>query len=331
MPGAPRRMCVIQTFRLPIEKGNDLLQQSFLTRRDAKFQLRSLALSPAQPSVQYQVAPETLRLICPMSGTCQLVTQEARTALVGSRMVLLCGSLTYTLEDVRETCMLAVLDFYVADAASAIYSPYRLCQHYSCYCAYCQFMPQILVVEDSLGIILSKLHVLQTCIASAPAEPLSVHVELTLIFIMLYCTSIAHEKCSKDVYCSKHTRHAIRYINNNYMQPISIKYIAAQVGVHPNYLHRRFAAEMGTQPLKYLTELRLEKAKYLLVDTKVPIAEIARRIGIVNRQHFSKVFHSHVGMSPLEYRRSYNFTCDYATALDALEYTRHYLSATEEP
>ena len=53
-----------------------------------------------------------------------------------------------------------------------------------------------------------------------------------------------------------------------------------------------------------MKEIRISRAKELLVTTELHIAEIGLRVGFENEKHFMKVFRSMVGVSPTEYRRN---------------------------
>ncbi len=58
-------------------------------------------------------------------------------------------------------------------------------------------------------------------------------------------------------------------------------------------------------PIDYLIKKRLEIARYLLTNTRYPVAEVAKQIGYDNPLYFSSLFKKHTGMSPTEYRKNY--------------------------
>ena len=106
-------------------------------------------------------------------------------------------------------------------------------------------------------------------------------------------------------------RKALDYIEANYMVSISTEDIARAAGVHVGHLHRIFPEETGMTIGEYLTHLRIEKAKSLLMHTDIPNASIAARTGISSQQYFCRLFKKETGMSPQEYRKSYALTCGY--------------------
>ena len=66
---------------------------------------------------------------------------------------------------------------------------------------------------------------------------------------------------------------------------------------------RSFSARMGSAPFRLQRNLRLQKAQQLLLQTELSIGEVGIAVGFENLTHFSRVFRSHFGCSPREYRR----------------------------
>ena len=98
-------------------------------------------------------------------------------------------------------------------------------------------------------------------------------------------------------------RKASDYILNNYDNcDISVDNICSYVGVSKGYLHRLFLKETGFTLFRKITDLRIEKAKFLLSKSNLGMSDIAASTGFNSRQHFSSIFSSTVGCSPNEYR-----------------------------
>lgn len=98
---------------------------------------------------------------------------------------------------------------------------------------------------------------------------------------------------------------AKRIIKEQYTQQnLMIANVAAEIGVSPNHLSCIFKQKTGKGFAKYLTELRIEKAKELLKNTEFTNAEISEKVGYSNPNYFSTVFHRTVGMTAKEYRES---------------------------
>ena len=76
------------------------------------------------------------------------------------------------------------------------------------------------------------------------------------------------------------------------------------LGYHSDYIRRCFKAAFGKPPLVYLTELRVERAKQLLiVPIYESIAAVCAKCGFADPFYFSTCFKKHVGISPLQYRK----------------------------
>ena len=96
---------------------------------------------------------------------------------------------------------------------------------------------------------------------------------------------------------------AIRYMREHYMENVDIGILASELGFQPAYLTRLFGKYAGVTPLKYLTGIRIQEAKRLLVDTSLPISEVGERVGYPDQFHFSKTFRKATGVNPSAFRK----------------------------
>lgn len=95
---------------------------------------------------------------------------------------------------------------------------------------------------------------------------------------------------------------AARYINENYMNPITTEDVAQAVNFSPNYLSRRFRQETGIGLHEYIVFVRLNHAAQELVSTSDSITEIALRCGFSGSNYFKDSFKKKYGMTPRSYR-----------------------------
>ena len=81
---------------------------------------------------------------------------------------------------------------------------------------------------------------------------------------------------------------AIEFINENLdnEETVALTAIAALVQLSYSHFSRAFKQSMGVTPNGYMTELRIERAKKLLSETDLPIADIALRTGFASQSHF---------------------------------------------
>ena len=84
---------------------------------------------------------------------------------------------------------------------------------------------------------------------------------------------------------------------------LSVETVARKAGVSVNRLNELFKIEQNTTAGKYLTKIRMEKAKAMLDCGITDLGEVSRMAGYNSGSYFSKVFRKYYGMSPSEYRR----------------------------
>ena len=97
---------------------------------------------------------------------------------------------------------------------------------------------------------------------------------------------------------------AANYIYNNFSDNISIDDLVRISHFERRHFFRIFKEKFGTTPNKYINELRMNKAKSLLVNTNMTIGEISRYCGFQSEHYFSRAFKAHEESSPNEYRKN---------------------------
>src|SRR5690625_819968 len=101
---------------------------------------------------------------------------------------------------------------------------------------------------------------------------------------------------------SAHLTSAIRIMEENIETPLSPGEIAARIGISTRQMERLFGKYLNTSPSRYAMEMRLHRARNLIVQTELPMAEIAMACGFNSTSHFAKTFRSHFGVTPLRQR-----------------------------
>lgn len=101
-----------------------------------------------------------------------------------------------------------------------------------------------------------------------------------------------------------HVRKAIEYLELHYQEDIKINDLCKLLLLDRTYLYRLFKNQTGLSIKEYLINLRIEKAKDLLITTNQPIHSISSLVGYTNHLSFSNAFKAKVGMTPGEYRKS---------------------------
>jgi len=95
------------------------------------------------------------------------------------------------------------------------------------------------------------------------------------------------------------------YLNASFYEDISFATLSEKFHLSPQYISKRFKETYQTTVISYLTELRIEKARALLSNTNMQVAQIANQLGYVDEYYFGKVFKKQTGLSPLRYRKDH--------------------------
>lgn len=96
---------------------------------------------------------------------------------------------------------------------------------------------------------------------------------------------------------------AKKYISENYHdEELTLNTVAHEVNVSPNHLSAMFSQKTGQTFVKYLTDVRMHRAKELLKCTSKRSNEICEEVGYRDPHYFSHLFKKNVGCSPMQYR-----------------------------
>lgn len=140
-------------------------------------------------------------------------------------------------------------------------------------------------------------------INAAKIEALSSHLrtpELMSEMFRDYCRLVkrrAHKKYSPVV------RRALIMIDADLSADLSAGTVASSLDVSLGYLSTVFKKEVGKTLSEYVRERRMEHAEYLLRNTDLQVQSVAQSIGIIDLNYFTRLFKSHTGMTPTEFRR----------------------------
>lgn len=92
------------------------------------------------------------------------------------------------------------------------------------------------------------------------------------------------------------------YIAQNYNHDLTRNEIAASVYLSPDYVAKIFKADTGMFLKDYINEIRIQKARQLLLDDAHTVSEVASLVGMDNFSYFSTLFKKNTGLSPREYK-----------------------------
>ncbi|MCH2489106.1 MAG: AraC family transcriptional regulator [Flavobacteriales bacterium] len=95
---------------------------------------------------------------------------------------------------------------------------------------------------------------------------------------------------------------SLEFLNSNYSRTIHLEELSDVVHMSSSHFNRQFLSHVGISPIRYLLNLRIEKAKELIKEEIVAsFTDVAYETGFYDQSHFNKYFKTHVGMIPKQY------------------------------
>jgi two-component system response regulator YesN len=112
-----------------------------------------------------------------------------------------------------------------------------------------------------------------------------------------------------EVYATRETRNlpvirqAVSYIKEHFREELTLDDVAQAVHFSPFYVSRLFKEELGMNFIEYLTRIRIDEAKRMLLETNRTVSEIAVSVGYQDPSYFTKVFKKTEGRTPTQFRQ----------------------------
>ncbi|WP_159884525.1 helix-turn-helix domain-containing protein [Paenibacillus puerhi] len=116
-----------------------------------------------------------------------------------------------------------------------------------------------------------------------------------------YAEIVQYMARTSDV-TNKYSKPVIAYLHEHYREDIVFEEMAKEIGISYSYMRKIVYEMTGMSLIDYLNQLRIEKAKQLLVDSKLTISQIALEAGYYNVKSFNRFFRKFEGMTPSSYR-----------------------------
>lgn len=134
-----------------------------------------------------------------------------------------------------------------------------------------------------------------------PYRELQISHQLEHILLTILCHSDSYRRTAQNI--PENLNYLLTYINQHYMQPLTLDYLSAFSSISKYHLCRLFQKHIGFSPNEYLIQVRIENAKNLLLNTTIPANKIANMVGIHDENYFYRLFKSRVGISANDFRR----------------------------
>lgn len=176
-----------------------------------------------------------------------------------------------------------LLEGTMLDVISEVFLPYHFEELHTLYKAICKCSYPNVVNEDLQGKLVTEF-----------------------LFLILADAQRYHREHACNIPSKKqYVEQACNYIGRHYAESLTVDALAHKLSLNKNYFIKIFRQETGTTPNQYLTQLRLFYAKLLLVQTELPVQQIALDCGFNTASYFTKTFREKYGMNPIHYRRHY--------------------------
>jgi len=129
--------------------------------------------------------------------------------------------------------------------------------------------------------------------------------------VILRCTELVNAMAGGESAMSEqpenneYVKQLLNMLEHSCDSTMSLSSVAERLGLSSVYLGKIFKRVTGVNYVQYLTDLRMEKARELLLQDNMRIQEIAEQLGYSQSHYFSKVFKQTTGMSPTEYVKKF--------------------------
>ena len=98
----------------------------------------------------------------------------------------------------------------------------------------------------------------------------------------------------------------LAYIHNHLEQPLNNQLLSSICHMHPSHFVRFFSKKTGQPPANYVLQCRMDMARHLLIQTDLPVSQVAERVGIPDQSHFARLFRRYCAMTPTQCRNQHN-------------------------
>ncbi len=131
------------------------------------------------------------------------------------------------------------------------------------------------------------------------------HSILTLLMIRVHRHSAFDLTWATSRSAGKTCMAIKRYIDEHFMQPLTLDQLAERSHISKYYLVHAFRREFGLPPMSYLLDRRIRESCHLLRQTNHQLADISNMVGFSSPSYFSQCFRRQIGQSPMDYRRKH--------------------------
>ena len=167
------------------------------------------------------------------------------------------------------------------------------------------------IVEDGLGLFCyrapgSEIHgmVLKEDADQGTLYKMKKELELFLIELHRCFADEKNTEGKKDIQHNTDFNRAVRFLSDNIGENLTLSEIAAGTQMSVSKLKLLFREKSGGGAVNYFIEMKIEKAKELILDGQMNFSEIAQSLGFKSLHYFSRLFKKTSGLSPSEFKNN---------------------------
>lgn len=166
------------------------------------------------------------------------------------------------------------------------------------------YITKLSITPQSIGELLLKLRreIEETRLKNQDKGMGKLHREIDRDLGRIWKESLKGHSPKTCVELQQHIREVLEYIYENKKFNLSLSEASDIVHINPQYFSSLFKKNLGINYVQYMSLLRINYAKDLLVNSDMKIYEIGLKIGMENEAYFSHFFKKYTGESPVEYR-----------------------------
>jgi AraC-like DNA-binding protein len=138
--------------------------------------------------------------------------------------------------------------------------------------------------------------------ALRPTEQILFNLRATGALLTLIDLACRRWKRQRSSPAERYVTQAEQYLREHFSTVNSLQDVADAVGISLDYLRHQFQKRRGQSLVRYVSDLRIERAKTLLVHSQLPLKQVATLCGFRDEYYFSRVFRRNVRSTPGTYR-----------------------------
>lgn len=131
------------------------------------------------------------------------------------------------------------------------------------------------------------------------------HLSAALRLLGTQCVAGKTKVSQQEQIAAERMKQMLRFVEEHYAEELTVEKIAGCVALSESACLRSFRQLLGTTPIQYVKQYRIEKAAELLLTTRLHTGEIGAECGFADMSYFTKTFREHMHCTPREYRQRF--------------------------